>query len=87
MIHRLLLEVERAEQEDCAFGHFRRHDLLANGEQRRSPELQVHWTCEERILSRHDVVELDATLCILSEIERGVSIKLLRTLLRLIYVQ
>jgi hypothetical protein len=71
MIHRLLLEVERSEQEDGALGHFRRDDLLTNGEERRAPQLQVDWTREEWILAGDDVVQLDAAFCILNRRKGG----------------
>jgi hypothetical protein len=70
MIHRLLLEVERSEQEDGALGHFRRDDLLADGEQRRAPQLEIDGPREERVLAGDDVVQFDAAFCILSRRRR-----------------
>lgn len=41
MVHGLCFKVQRSQQEYGAFGCFRRGDLLADGEQWRSPEFQV----------------------------------------------
>lgn len=75
MIHRLLLKVERSEQEDCAFCHFRWHDFLTDCEERWPPKFQINRTWKKGIFPWNNVVKLCAALCILSRQDK-VTIKL-----------
>lgn len=88
MIHGLLLEVERPEQKNGSFCHFRGHDFLPNGKQWRSPQLEVHWAWIKRILPRNNVVKFNATLRILSKkkIELNVDFHVIKVLQFISYI-